>query len=140
MAVYCLCRRLKFVAPVDGFVLEGHVIKNVSLSVGMRETCKERCVMEHTCMSINIGPPINDKVLCQLSDSDHMGHPGDLKPKDGFTYRGTENPCFSNPCLNGGTCLNGFTDKKYLCVCRTGYTGEKCETGIFASISLILFC
>ena len=66
------------------------MIKNVSLSVGMRETCKERCVMEDTCMSINIGPPINDKVLCQLSDSDHMGHPGDLKPKDGFTYRGTE--------------------------------------------------
>ena len=66
------------------------MIKNVSLSVGLRETCKERCTMEDTCVSINIGPPINDKILCQLSCSDHMRHPEDLKPKVGFSYRGTE--------------------------------------------------
>ena len=74
------------------------MFKNISLSVGMHETCNERCAMEDTCVSINIGPPINDKVLCQLSDSDHMRHPGDLKPKEGFTYKGTEVTHLSMNC------------------------------------------
>ena len=85
-----LCRHLKFTTPVDGYVLEGHVIKNVSLSVGMRGSCKGRCTIESKCLSFNIGPPIKDNVLCQLSDSDHTLHPEDLKPREGFTYRGTE--------------------------------------------------
>ncbi|KAL9951580.1 hypothetical protein ACROYT_G044264 [Oculina patagonica] len=82
--------------------------------------------MEKFYVSMNIGPPIKDTVTCQLSDSDHIQHPGDLKPLEGFRYRGTDNSCSSNPCLNG-TCLNGFSDKKYICVCRPGYTGDQCE-------------
>lgn len=41
-------------------------------------------------MSFNIGPPTNDTVICQLSDSDHTLHPSDLKLQAGFTYRGTK--------------------------------------------------
>ena len=41
-------------------------------------------------MSINIGPVINDKVICELSDSDHYLHPEDLITRPGFTYTGTE--------------------------------------------------
>ena len=41
-------------------------------------------------MSVNSGPPINDKVVCELSDSDHMQHPEDLKSRCGWIYRGTE--------------------------------------------------
>ena len=36
--------------------------------------------------------------------------------------------CSSNPCLNGGSCvdhLNGYT-----CSCLIGYTGVHCQTGI----------
>ena len=189
----------------------------------MRSSCRGRCTIENNCVSFNIGPPINDKVLCQLSNSDHIRHPDDLKPRDGFMYSGTEvrkwrlaslryrycscdcklflfiihqifslardwskcitwpnireyfpifktarvgkeisrikdvssfgvkihvcpdicpwtlsrqadffyhqNPCFSNPCAENATCLNGFTDKKYVCVCQPGYTGEHCEKG-----------
>lgn len=84
------CRRLKFTTPVDGFALEGHVIKNISLSIGMRSSCRGRCTIESKCISINIGPPIKDQVICQLSDSDHTLHPEDLKPQEGFTYSGTE--------------------------------------------------
>ena len=64
--------------------------------------------MERHCVSINIGPTINDHVLCQLSDSDRILHPDDLRPKKGFTYRGTEVkkmqtqskevPCYSFKC------------------------------------------
>ena len=66
------------------------MIKNISLNFGMRASCRSRCTIENDCVSINIGPPINDKVLCQLSDSDHIEHPDDLKPRDGYIYRGTE--------------------------------------------------
>jgi len=46
--------------------------------------------MESDCVSVNIGPPINDKVVCELSVSDYMQHPEDLKPRYGWTFRGTE--------------------------------------------------
>ena len=47
-------------------------------------------MMESKCDSFNIGPSINDHVVCQLSDSDHARHPEDLKTREGFTYIGTE--------------------------------------------------
>ena len=66
------------------------MVKNISLSVEVHaDTCRDQCAMEGTCASFNIGPPLNDTVLCQLSDSDHTLHPDDLKLKEGFTYRGT---------------------------------------------------
>ena len=85
-----LCRHLKFTTPVDGYALHGHVIKNISLNFGMRASCRSRCTIENNCVSINIAPPISDKVLCQLSDSDHIRHPDDLKPREGYMYTGTE--------------------------------------------------
>ena len=88
-----LCRSLRFAASLAGYALEGHVIKNISISAGMHDVCRDRCTMEGTCVSFNIGPKINDKVLCQLSDSDHTMYPDDLKLRAGFTYRGTEVRC-----------------------------------------------
>ena len=32
----------------------------------------------------------NDKVICELSNSDHWHHPRDLQPRHGWTYRGAE--------------------------------------------------
>ena len=45
--------------------------------------------MESRCVSVNIGPPVNDKVVCELSDSDHIQHPQHLKPRHGWIYRVT---------------------------------------------------
>ena len=94
LVLFCLstdlCRHLKFNTPVDVYALHCHVIKNISLNTGMRDSCKGRCTIESNSVSINIGPPVNDKVLCQLSNSDDIQHPDDVKPRDGFTYRGTE--------------------------------------------------
>ena len=61
-----------------------------NLSIGMYASCHHRCVMESECVSVNIGPPIDDKVVCELSNSDHCLHPEDLKPRHGWTFRGAE--------------------------------------------------
>ena len=46
--------------------------------------------MDPVCVSVNIGPPTDEKFICELSDSDHMTHPEDLKKREGFLYIGTE--------------------------------------------------
>ena len=87
------CRSLRFEKPVDGSALQGHVIENVSLHMGteLSGECRSVCGMEINCFSINIGPPDNNGVrLCQLSNSDHTQHPGDLKPQEGFLYLATK--------------------------------------------------
>ena len=38
-----------------------------------------------------------------------------------------QNECSSSPCVHNATCLNGFTDKRYKCLCPIGYTGGNCE-------------
>ena len=62
----------------------------LNLSIGIYASCEHRCVMESECVSINVGPPINDKVICELSNSDHWHHAEDLQLRQGWTYRGAE--------------------------------------------------
>ena len=37
------------------------------------------------------------------------------------------NECTNNPCKNGATCVN--LDGSYRCDCKSGYTGNNCESG-----------
>ncbi len=89
-----LCRRLTFSTPIDGYALYGHVIKNISLNIyrveNIQSRCKDRCTMEDNCVSFNIGPPVENTVLCQLSERDHIQHPEDFQARQGFLYRGTQ--------------------------------------------------
>ena len=87
------CRSLRFVKPVDGFALEYHVIENVSLHMGteLSGECRTLCLLESTCVSVNIGPPDKDGFrLCQLSNSDHQQHPEQFKQRQGFLYLATK--------------------------------------------------
>lgn len=70
----------------------GHVIVNITLFVGslILSHCRNRCVMEDRCKSINVRPAVKDAILCQLSDSDHKQHPKDLRRVAGSVYTGTE--------------------------------------------------
>lgn len=39
-------------------------------------------------------------------------------------------PCMSNPCQNGGSCIvRPDTLERFSCSCADGYGGKKCETG-----------
>ncbi|KAK3103766.1 hypothetical protein FSP39_021728 [Pinctada imbricata] len=49
----------------------------------------------------------------------------------GFTGKACEtniNECASNPCRNGGSCIDGVN--RYTCNCLPGYTGNTCATNI----------
>ncbi|PFX13502.1 EGF-like repeat and discoidin I-like domain-containing protein 3, partial [Stylophora pistillata] len=41
-------------------------------------------------------------------------------------YGTTVHPCTSNPCRNGGSCVEK-ADNSYLCECHGAYTGENCK-------------
>ena len=80
------CRRFSFGSPFHNKALVNHVIKNITLGFGMRGSCRGRCTLDDNCVSYNVGPPIKDQVLCQLSDSDHIQHPKDLETLEGFVW------------------------------------------------------
>ncbi|CAH2329676.1 fibulin-7, partial [Pelobates cultripes] len=46
--------------------------------------------------------------------------------KDGPPLRADINPCSSNPCLNGGTCVEGGS-RQYKCTCPQEWTGSNCQ-------------
>lgn len=50
--------------------------------------------------------------------------PGFGGPDCNFEY----NECESNPCSNGGTCLDRVGE--FQCVCPVGYAGQRCETQV----------
>ncbi|XP_068716910.1 uncharacterized protein [Montipora capricornis] len=121
------CKRsVKFFPLWEGHRLKGHVFRTFTIDK-YATPCEQECVMDRKCVSINIGPTMEDKTICEISDSDHNQHSNDLKSSSRWKYRFTENPCNSSLCLNGGKCFMGYTDKKYVCECLPGSTGEHCE-------------
>ena len=46
--------------------------------------------MESECVSVNIGPPIDNKMICELSNSDHFQYPEDVIRRPDWTYGATE--------------------------------------------------
>ena len=82
------CRSVKFLPPKHGYYLEGHVILNLTIETQIR-SCEHHCVMESECVSVNIGPPIDNKINCELSNSDHFQHPEDVIRRPDWTYGAT---------------------------------------------------
>ena len=89
-----LCRRLKISTKIDEYALQFHVVKKFDFSIYagplLRSACTRRCIMDPVCVYVNIGPPTAEKFLCELSDSEQMKNPEDVKKREGFLYIGTE--------------------------------------------------
>lgn len=85
---------------------------------------KPRPVVAFLCDSglVAIGPG-------EVSCVDSIGGPVWTKPVQGCAATAhsalIEDSCKSNPCLNGGKCINALTGFK--CVCNGGYVGTICE-------------
>ena len=71
-----------------GRSLLNHTI--ISLVLDSMDICELRCFLEHDCVSINFGAENDGGNRCELSDSDHIVHPGDFKNREGFIYRSVE--------------------------------------------------
>ncbi|CAH3150626.1 unnamed protein product [Pocillopora meandrina] len=125
------CRSLRFKRSEGECAPQRYVFKETYLPMGeelMTHDCRYECLIESNCLSVNIGPPNETGFrLCQLSTFDHTQHREDKEIRKGFILWASENSCTSNPCLHDSTCLNGYTDKRYICLCPDNYTGENCE-------------
>ena len=87
------CRSLRFGQPDNGFALQGHLLRNITLKMGneLSGDCRYECLMESNCVSVNVGPPDKNGLrVCQLSDSDHIQHPEHLTAQEGFLYWATQ--------------------------------------------------
>ena len=89
-------RYITFLTPARGFYIEGHAFSNHSVELSL--DCQDQCVLARECVSYNIGPMINNKMACELSNSDHLQHPEDLKARKDWFYRGTKVSLPGNIC------------------------------------------
>ena len=72
---------------------------------------------------------MSDKELVILepgsyNDQRHNTH-GDGYLTYNYEFIANGDECANNPCLNGGTCVDGCSS--YSCTCPSGYTGPNCE-------------
>lgn len=122
------CRVISFPAFYffDGKRLVNHVVRTEQ--VPDIDICELLCYQEHNCVSVNFK---NNENKCELSNSTHREHDKDFVDTPGYFYHGSDNACGNqNPCQNGGTCQSGFTNKRYRCLCPSGFTGEHCDKDI----------
>ncbi|XP_068736553.1 versican core protein-like isoform X2 [Montipora capricornis] len=103
-----------------------------TLQVNDFDMCRLRCYQEPNCVSINLNFSRDNEGLqnCELNNATHQRHDKELKDKADYFYRAALNACDKAQCKNGGTCLSGFTDKGYCCVCPLGFTSAHCEQDI----------
>ena len=52
--------------------------------------CEIQCFIEIKCESYNFGPNEDGDYLCELSDSDDVRDPHDLRARQDFLYRATK--------------------------------------------------
>ena len=57
------------------------------------ENCEIQCFIEVKCESYNFGPNEDGDYLCELSDSDGVRDPDDLRARQGSLYRATKVSC-----------------------------------------------
>ncbi|KAL9961271.1 hypothetical protein ACROYT_G030180 [Oculina patagonica] len=112
--------------------LVNHTIQ--TLRVKSLDDCEYLCYLNDACVSLNIKnkDAASGTHECELNNSTHMEHDGDLKSDTVYYYRGAKNACGKKLplCLNNATCQSGFTYKGYRCLCTPGFKGEHCEKDI----------
>ena len=57
------------------------------MEIETASACEVNCFVEADCVSYNLKPQQNGKLLCELSDSDHTNNQQDLRYKKGTVYK-----------------------------------------------------
>ena len=83
------CRIIMFKEPTLNTVIEGHLISRAEvLNEG---SCRVKCYMEPNCVSINMGPSISGKTICELNNATgENGFAAALNYKAAHTYLAIE--------------------------------------------------
>ncbi|XP_078366557.1 uncharacterized protein LOC144650697 [Oculina patagonica] len=120
------CRILKFTEPEADRYLSHHVIQ--SILVDDNDHCQFKCYVEGECLSYNLGTQgSGDKLMCELSNSDHYQHPGDLVFKKGFSYHPTVKLCGGFSCPPASSCILD-QQGNFRCICPAHWPELKnCE-------------
>ncbi|XP_047443675.1 neurocan core protein [Mugil cephalus] len=77
------------------------------------------------------GPKSEDHKTSMTTDNKATNKPFDILIPNwafGLNPSGESNPCQTNPCLHGGSCLQ--EGDGYSCYCPQGFSGESCEIDI----------
>ena len=77
-------RTLEFDDLINGRILMGHEFKRIPIT--SPDVCQINCFIEADCASFNVVPLRDGTLQCQLSDSDHRRHPGDMIYEAGAAY------------------------------------------------------
>ena len=67
-------RRIVFMEPISDKILLGHLIRREQVSD--ESQCRDKCYMEPSCVSINVGPMNQVTKTCDLNNSTVDGSPG----------------------------------------------------------------
>ena len=105
------------------FILEKHVFKMMEIETA--SACEVNCFMEADCVSYNLKPQQNGKLLYEFSDSDHANNQ--------HIFISSQNRCSSMLCPSPRRCQTGFTRKGYRCVCANGLLGKNCTEGMLSN-------
>ncbi|XP_048587624.1 uncharacterized protein LOC116620140 [Nematostella vectensis] len=120
------CKTIIWLPRINSSALMNHVLHNFTNK--SLDACEAACYMSDSCRSYNFNQKLE---LCQLSNSDHMEHPGDMGPREDFIYHGTKNTCALRPCRANQICR-----ADNVCVCpadqpKCGLKTEViCEEGL----------
>ncbi|XP_066026329.1 protein kinase C-binding protein NELL2a-like [Pocillopora verrucosa] len=90
--------------------------------------CTFKCLHHPLCVSVNLAA--EGDFWCELLSFDKYSNPNEYKEKKSSHHYFFESACAKKPCKNNSTCLSGFTDKSYQCLCSAGFKGRTCEEDI----------
>ena len=97
------------------------------LRCSIRPTTKRDGTPKNSCVDGAASTAVECPAITHCIDAADTN--GDLViGKPGDTGECAVNECIPDPCLNGGTCVDGID--QYTCECAPGYTGTTCEIDI----------
>ena len=80
---------LMFKEPIPDKALPGHVIRTDR--VADEGSCRVKCYMEPNCVSINVGPAVQGRHMCELNDiTNEIQSRSALEERQGYIHYSVE--------------------------------------------------